>query len=63
MDKQEYIDTLYKEFINVCGYITVSRETVEMFVNEFGIFEDKERAIDLLRDFILSQGLEEDIEL
>lgn len=32
-----------------------------MFVDECGVIDDMERATDLLRDFILSQGLEEDV--
>lgn len=61
MNKQDYINALYDEFTSVCGYIITTKDVVQMFVDECGVINDMERATDLLRDFILSQGLEEEV--
>ena len=47
--------------LTYCSYIITDRSVVESFVAEFGVIEDEDRAIDLLRDYILSQGLEDDV--
>ena len=56
-----YVDKLYEDILTYCSYIIIERSVVESFVAEFGVIEDEDKAIDMLRDYILSQGLEEDV--
>ena len=54
------IDELYQEFRDTYGFVSVSRKDVaEYYRNMYG----KQIRVDLLLDYILSNGLEEDIEL
>ena len=60
-ENEWYVDKLYEGMLTYYSYITVERSVVESFVAELGVIEDEDRALDLLRDYILSQGLEEDV--
>ena len=60
-ENELYVDKLYEGMLTYCSYIIIERSVVESFVAEFGVIEDEDRALDLLRDYILSQGLEEDV--
>lgn len=60
-ENEWYVDKLYEGMLTYYSYITIERSAVEGFVAEFGVIEDEDRALDLLRDYILSQGLEEDV--
>lgn len=60
-ENEWYVDKLYEGMLTYYSYITIERSVVESFVAEFGVIEDEDRALDLLRDYILSQGLEEDV--
>ena len=60
-ENEWYVDKLYEDMLTYCSYIITDRSVVESFVAEFGVIEDEDRALDMLRDYILSQGLEEDV--
>ena len=60
-ENELYVDKLYEYMLTYCSYIIIERSVVESFVAEFGVIEDEDRALDMLRDYILSQGLEEDV--
>lgn len=60
-ENELYVDKLYEYMLTYCSYIIIERSVVESFVAEFGVIEDEDRALDLLRDYILSQGLEDDV--
>ena len=60
-ENELYVDKLYEGMLTYCSYIIIERSVVESFVAEFGVIEDEGRALDMLRDYILSQGLEEDV--
>ena len=60
-ENEWYVDKLYECMLTYCSYIITDRSVVESFVAEFGVIEDEDRALDLLRDYILSQGLEDDV--
>ena len=60
-ENEWYVDKLYEGMLTYYSYITIERSVVESFVAEFGVIEDEDRALDLLRDYILSKGLEEDV--
>ena len=60
-ENEWYVDKLYECMLTYCSYIITDRSVVESFVAEFGVIDDEDRALDLLRDYILSQGLEEDV--
>ena len=60
-ENELYVDKLYEYMLTYCSYIIIDRSVVESFVAEFGVIEDEDRALDLLRDYILSQGLEDDV--
>lgn len=62
-ENEWYVDKLYEGMLTYYSYIIIERSVVESFVAEFGVIEDEDRALDLLRDYILSQGLEEEIVL
>lgn len=48
---------LHRQFTAVYGYVTVSTATVQQFINAC-----KSKNIDLLYDYVLSQGLAEEVE-
>ena len=60
-ENELYVDKLYEYMLTYCSYIIIERSVVESFVAEFGVIENEDRALDLLRDYILSQGLEDDV--
>lgn len=60
-ENEWYVDKLYEGMLTYYSYIIIERSIVESFVAEFGVIEDEDRALDMLRDYILSQGLEEDV--
>ena len=60
-ENELYVDKLYEYMLTYCSYIIIERSVVESFVAEFGVIEDEDRALDMLRDYILSHGLEEDV--
>ena len=60
-ENEWYVDKLYEDMLTYCSYIVIERSVVESFVAEFGVIENEDKAIDMLRDYILSQGLEEDV--
>ena len=60
-ENELYVDKLYEGMLTYYSYIIIERSVVESFVAEFGVIEDEDRALDMLRDYILSQGLEEDV--
>ena len=60
-ENEWYVDKLYEGMLTYYSYIIMERSVVESFVAEFGVIENEDRALDLLRDYILSQGLEEDV--
>lgn len=58
----KYAEDLYWDFIQTYSYISVSRDVVQMFVDANGTTSDRERELDLLRDFVLSQDLADDVQ-
>lgn len=58
----KYAEDLYWDFIQTYSYISVSRDAVQMFVDANGTMSDRERELDLLRDFVLSQDLSDDVQ-
>ena len=60
-ENELYVDKLYEYMLTYCSYIIIDRSVVESFVAEFGVIEDEDRALDMLLDYILSQGLEDDV--
>lgn len=60
MTEREEIDKLYAEFRERYGFVSITREAVaDYYRNMHG----KPVRIDMLLDYILANGLEEDIEL
>lgn len=49
---------LHRQFTAAYSYVTVSTATVQKFINAY-----KSKNIDLLYDYVLSQGLAEEVEL
>lgn len=60
-ENEWYVDKLYEGMLTYYSYIITDRSVVESFVAEFGVIEDEDIALDMLRDYILSQGLEDDV--
>lgn len=54
---------LYLAFITEYPYISVDESVIEDFVKQYPQVTNCSRDLDLLRDYILSQGLEDEIEL
>ena len=52
-ENEWYVDKLYEDILTYYSYIVIERSVVESFVAEFGVIEDEDRAIDMLRDYIL----------
>lgn len=60
MTEREEIDKLYNEFRERYEFVSITREAVaDYYRNMYG----KTVRIDMLLDYILANGLEEDIEL
>lgn len=54
---------LYLEFINKYPYITVNEDVIRDYVKQYPKVTNSSKDLDLLRDYILSKGLEDEIEL
>ena len=54
---------LYLAFITEYPYISVDESVIENYVKENPKITDCSRDLDLLKDYILSKGLEDEIEL
>lgn len=59
--KKKHTESLYRDFLDAYSYIGVSIDVVRSFV-ELGVkTRDRENELDLLRDYVLSQNLEDDV--
>lgn len=54
---------LYLEFINKYPYITVNEDVIKDYVKQYPKVTNSSKDLDLLMDYILSKGLEDEIEL
>lgn len=54
---------LYLAFIKEYPFITVNEDVIEDFVKQYPQVTNSSKDLDLLMDYILSQGLEDEIEL
>lgn len=54
---------LYLAFITEYPYITVSEDVIRDYVKQYPKVTNSSKDLDLLRDYILSKGLEDEIEL
>lgn len=54
---------LYLEFINKYPYITVNEDVIRDYVKQYPKVTNSSKDLDLLKDYILSKGLEDEIEL
>ena len=63
--KINYMDThqLYLAFITEYPYISVDESVIENYVKQYPKVTNSSEDLDLLRDYILSKGLEDEIEL
>lgn len=61
--REQYVDDLYEDFVRVFPYISVGRNIVEDFVDAFGAMSDRERELDLLRDYVLAGDYADEVVL
>lgn len=54
---------LYLAFINKYPFLTVNEDVIKDFVKEYPKITNSSKDLDLLMDYILSKGLEDEIEL
>ena len=54
---------LYLAFINKYPFITVNKDVIRDFVKQYPKVTNSSKDLDLLKDYILSKGLEDEIEL
>ena len=54
---------LYLAFIKEYPFITVNEDVIRDFVKEYPKVTNSSKDLDLLKDYILSKGLEDEIEL
>ena len=54
---------LYLAFITEYPYISVNEDVIRDFVKEYPKVTNSSKDLDLLKDYILSKGLEDEIEL
>ena len=54
---------LYLAFINKYPFLTVNEDVIRNFVKEYPKVTNSSKDLDLLKDYILSKGLEDEIEL
>lgn len=59
----QYVDELYADFCRAFPYISVGREIVQAFVAAWGCMSDRERELDLLRDYVLAGDYADEVEL
>ncbi len=55
---KDVMNAIYKDFRETYPFVSIGKEVVEAFYVRF-----KSTRVDLLLDYIISQGLEEDMEL
>ena len=60
-NNDKYVEELYQDFIHTYSYISVERDVVRAFVDAWGMMSDRERELDLLRDYILAGDYAEDV--
>ena len=60
-NNENYIEELYQDFIHPYSYISVERDVVRAFVDAWGTMSDRERELDLLRDYILAGDYADDV--
>lgn len=61
--KEQYVDELYADFCRAFPYISVGREVVKRFVDEWEAMSDRERELDLLRDYVLAGDYADEVVL
>lgn len=61
--KEQYINDLYADFVRAFPYISVGREVIAAFVDEWGTMSDRERELDLLRDYVLAGDYADEVVL
>lgn len=54
---------LYLAFINKYPFLTVKEDVIRDYVKQYPKVTNSSKDLDLLRDYILSKGLEDEIEL
>ena len=54
---------LYLAFINKYPFLTVNEDVIKDFINKYPKITNSSKDLDLLKDYILSKGLEDEIEL
>ena len=54
---------LYLAFITEYPYISVNEDVIRDFVKQYPKITNSSKDLDLLKDYILSKGLEDEIEL
>lgn len=54
---------LYLAFTNKYPYITVNEDVIKDYVKQYPKVTNSSKDLDLLMDYILSKGLEDEIEL
>lgn len=61
--REQYVNDLYEDFVRTFPYISVGRDVVENFVDAFGAMSDRERELDLLRDYVLAGDYADEVVL
>lgn len=54
---------LYLAFINKYPFLTLKEDVIKDFVKQYPQITNSSKDLDLLKDYILSKGLEDEIEL
>ena len=54
---------LYLAFINKYPFLTVNEDVIRDYVKQYPKITNSSKDLDLLQDYILSKGLEDEIEL
>jgi hypothetical protein len=54
---------LYADFCRAFPYISVGREVVKRFVDEWEAMSDRERELNLLRDYVLAGDYADEVVL
>lgn len=54
---------LYLAFINKYSFLTVNEDVIRDFVKQYPKITNSSKDLDFLKDYILSKGLEDEIEL
>ena len=54
---------LYLAFINKYPFLTVNEDVIKDYVKQYPQVTNSSKDLDLLKDYILSKGLEDEIEL